>query len=137
MDAPRARRQQPRHHANRGGFPGSIRPEKAEKLSGVHAQVHMVHGNEVSETARQSFRYDCRLRHLFSKAEVCTGYSTSLSWERQKSFPGAYSACPASLLWRMTNRIHTRVLDPANCRILLRTKRPNRKLGCNDGGCDA
>ena len=61
-------RQQAGQHFDGGGLAGAVGAEKAEELPGGDAEVHILHGNEVSEAASQIFGCDRRRGVVWSIA---------------------------------------------------------------------
>ena len=56
LDPPSTRLQQPAQHADGGRLSGSVRPQEAVHLPARHAQVDVVHGQQVTEAAGQAPR---------------------------------------------------------------------------------
>jgi hypothetical protein len=68
FNSARGRSQQPGEHLDGGGLAGAIGAEEAEELSGGDAEVHILHGNEVSEAASQILGCDRRRGVVWSIA---------------------------------------------------------------------
>jgi len=50
---PDGRRQQASQHLDRCRSAGAIGTQKAEKLAGIHAQVHILNRGEIAKSARE------------------------------------------------------------------------------------
>ena len=89
FNSARGRSQQPGQHLDGGGLAGAVGAEKTEELSGGDAEVHILHGDKVSEAASQIFGCDRRRGVVWSIARFLHWVSNLAYWLWRQRSQGA------------------------------------------------